>query len=118
MNELMLDTANLEELEYGLSMWPVVGVTSNPSILKKSTWRYPSKLLIMGDASDCRITYYPFTSSDGKKRMRPRHSNGCNILFGDGHVAWMSKADIPDQARQSCYQKAFYHPQCPTSEWY
>ena len=35
MNELMLDTANLEELEYGLSMWPVSGVTSNPSILKK-----------------------------------------------------------------------------------
>ncbi len=35
MNELMLDTANLGELEYGLSMWPVVGVTSNPSILKK-----------------------------------------------------------------------------------
>ena len=34
MNELMLDTANLEELEYGLSMWPVSGVTSNPSILK------------------------------------------------------------------------------------
>ena len=35
MNELMLDTANLEELEYGLSMWPISGVTSNPSILKK-----------------------------------------------------------------------------------
>ena len=95
-----------------------VNEDKNPSILKKSTWRYPSKLLIMGDASDCRITYFPFSSSDGKKRMRPRHSNGCNILFGDGHVTWMSKADIPDQARQSCYQKAFYHPQSSTSEWY
>ena len=31
----MLDTANIEELEYGIRAWPVVGVTSNPSILKK-----------------------------------------------------------------------------------
>ena len=35
MNELMLDTANLDELRYGLSNWPISGVTSNPSILKK-----------------------------------------------------------------------------------
>lgn len=35
MNELMLDTANLEELKFGLAHWPVSGVTSNPSILKK-----------------------------------------------------------------------------------
>lgn len=35
MYELMLDTANLAELEYGLSAWPICGVTSNPSILKK-----------------------------------------------------------------------------------
>lgn len=35
MYELMLDTANLTELEAGLSAWPVCGVTTNPSILKK-----------------------------------------------------------------------------------
>lgn len=35
MYELMLDTANLEELEEGMESWPVVGVTSNPSILKR-----------------------------------------------------------------------------------
>lgn len=33
--ELMLDTANLEEIRYGLTNWPICGVTSNPSILKK-----------------------------------------------------------------------------------
>ncbi len=33
--ELMLDTANLSEIEYGLKNWPICGVTSNPSILKK-----------------------------------------------------------------------------------
>jgi hypothetical protein len=31
----MLDTANLAELEAGLAAWPICGVTSNPSILKK-----------------------------------------------------------------------------------
>ena len=35
MYELMLDTANLEELTKGINDWPVVGVTSNPSILKR-----------------------------------------------------------------------------------
>jgi len=34
MYELMLDTANLDELKAGIEAWPVVGVTSNPSILK------------------------------------------------------------------------------------
>lgn len=33
--ELMLDTANLEKLEYYLDIYPICGVTSNPSILKK-----------------------------------------------------------------------------------
>lgn len=35
MYELMLDTANLSELETGLVDFPVCGVTTNPSILKK-----------------------------------------------------------------------------------
>ncbi len=35
MYELMLDTANIEDLRRGISDWPIVGVTSNPSILKR-----------------------------------------------------------------------------------
>lgn len=35
MTELMLDTANLDELKFGLFTYPISGVTSNPSILKK-----------------------------------------------------------------------------------
>ena len=92
---------------------------TNPAIRKKSSWRFPSKLLIMGDASDCRISYVPFSSSNGKKRMRPRHSNGCNVLFADGHVAWMRSADIPDNNRWGeCYRKAFFYPLSATDEWY
>ena len=34
MYELMLDTMNLRDIEQGLRDWPVVGITSNPSILK------------------------------------------------------------------------------------
>ena len=33
--ELMLDTANLAEIKAGLANWPICGITSNPSILKK-----------------------------------------------------------------------------------
>ncbi len=32
--EIMLDTANLEEIEKGLEFFPITGVTSNPTILK------------------------------------------------------------------------------------
>lgn len=33
--ELMFDTANLDEIEYYSTIFPITGVTSNPSILKK-----------------------------------------------------------------------------------
>lgn len=36
MYELMLDTADLTSLKSGLAAWPICGVTSNPSILKKA----------------------------------------------------------------------------------
>jgi len=35
MYELMLDTADVRELENGMAAWPVSGVTTNPSILSK-----------------------------------------------------------------------------------
>src|SRR5574344_775501 len=33
--EFMLDTANLENITQGLEIYPIIGVTTNPSILKK-----------------------------------------------------------------------------------
>ncbi|NBK20886.1 MAG: fructose-bisphosphate aldolase, partial [Spirochaetia bacterium] len=33
--ELMLDTANLQEIERGISLYPISGVTTNPSIIKE-----------------------------------------------------------------------------------
>lgn len=35
MYELMLDTVNLNDITEGIKKWPIVGITSNPSILKK-----------------------------------------------------------------------------------
>ena len=35
MYEFLLDTADLSDLTRYLTEWPVVGVTTNPSILKK-----------------------------------------------------------------------------------
>lgn len=35
-NELMLDTVNIEEIKSGIKSWPISGITSNPSILKKA----------------------------------------------------------------------------------
>ena len=92
----------------------------DPAIRKKTRWRYPSQLLIMGDASDCRICTTPFTSSTGKKRMRPRHNNGCNILFADGHVAWFRSSEIPDQRLNGsgCAKMGFFYPLSTTGAWY
>lgn len=35
MYELMLDTANLSDIREGIAAWPISGVTTNPSILRK-----------------------------------------------------------------------------------
>ena len=86
---------------------------------RRSSWRFPSKLMIMADASDRGIDYYALSSTDGKKRMRPRHKNGCNVLFGDSHVEWLSASVIPDETfRPGSKDKAFYEPKDTTGEWY
>jgi len=87
---------------------------------RKNRWRFPSRLMIMGDASDCAINFNTTSSEGGEKqRMRPWHSGGCNVVFGDGHHEWLRVSIIPDNKRWSgCYKKAFFYPISDTPEWY
>ena len=92
-----------------------------PSYLRKRTrWRFSSKLMLMGDASGCGINFNPTSSEAGEsQRMRPWHSGGCNVLFGDGHLEWLRVSVIPDNKRWSgCYKKAFFYPISDTPDWY
>ena len=95
--------------------------TTYPTYLRrKNRWRFPSKLMIMGDASDCAINFNTTSSEGGEKqRMRPWHSGGCNVVFADGHLEWLRVSVIPDNKRwPECRKKAFFYPISDTPEWY
>jgi len=86
---------------------------SKPQLRKKTRWKHISILMIMADASSCGIDIYPITGKAGAEtmRMRPRHNNGCNILFGDNHVEWRHESKIPDKNRRTDSEaKAFFNP--------
>ena len=95
-------------------------VGKNPTLRKISAWRYPSRLLTMGESVTVGIYYYAFSSSTfdaTQKKMKVRHSGKATILFGDGHVSRLAFAEIPDEGLYSCYKKAFWHPLSPTPLW-
>ena len=97
------------------------GSGGNPLIRKITAWRYPSQLLNMGDAITPTISYAAFsdtTYTADQRKMQARHANGCNILFGDGHVGFLKRAAIPDQKIANVYRKAFWYPLAPTASWY
>ena len=92
--------------------------TASLRSMKTTAWRYPSRLMTWADASSDQVHYYCFDRDSGKQQMDARHSNGCNILFGDGHVNYMKRAQIPNQKYVSCYTKAFYHSLAESPAWY
>ena len=92
--------------------------TASLRSMKTTSWRFPSRLMTMADASCDQVHYYAFTSSSGKQRMAARHNDGCNILFGDGHVSYLKRSEIPDQGKQSVWEKAFYDSQSTTNAWF
>ncbi len=50
------------------------------------------------DAPDGRVAHpYQPATADGKRVIPdPRHNNGVNVLFADGHVRWMKAKDLDD----------------------
>ncbi|MBQ9336276.1 MAG: prepilin-type N-terminal cleavage/methylation domain-containing protein [Lentisphaeria bacterium] len=95
--------------------------TTYPTYLRrKNRWRFPSRLMIMGDASDIGINFVTTSSEGGEgQRIRPWHNGGCNVLFADGHLDWLRTSVIPDNKRwPGCRLKAFFYPVSETSDWY
>ena len=89
-------------------------------IRKSSLWRHPSRLLIMGDALTILVSFQDvFTSTTfaaDQKKMKARHSEGVNILFGDGHVGYRKQNAVPDERiNWNAYKKAFWHPLSTTA---
>ena len=86
----------------------------NPGIRKSNRWRYPSKLLNMGDSLTPSIGFsyvFPGNNNDSadQTKMKARHADGVNILFGDGHVGYRKPGEVPDHKISSCYDKAFWY---------
>ena len=94
------------------------GPKANPRLRKVTSWRFPSVLLAMGDSITPTISHSAFsdkTYTADQRKMQARHANGCNILFGDGHVGYMKRGAIPDQANANVYRKAFWYPAAETA---
>ena len=75
---------------------------------KLSTLRYPTQLIMLADCSyipdntppelvqddpDCNL--WPEGRLKGGGHLSPRHSNGANLAFCDGHVKWRRYENIP-----------------------
>ena len=104
---------------YFISYWS--GPKADPRLRKRTAWRYPSGLFIMGDSITPTVSYNAFhdTTYTGDQRMMDaRHAGGCNILFADGHVNFLKQAAIPDQKFVNVYRKAFWYPAAETASWY
>jgi len=92
---------------------------SHPEYRNKLKWRHPTKLMVLGDSSDYTIHTASLTRANGQTRMRPRHNDGANVLFGDGHLEWLRKSLIPDQNNwPGSNDKAFFNPRSNTGDWY
>ena len=98
------------------------GPGKTPRLRKRTAWRFPSSLLIMGDSITPTISYSAFHSTTytaDQRKMEARHAGGCNILFGDGHVSFLKQAAIPDNDVTSGVNKqAFWYPLAETAAWY
>lgn len=93
-----------------ISLWYA---KSNPLLLKRTVYRFPSQLLIMGESINNAVEYYPFSKPERGKPISVRHGGGnvANILFGDLHVAPRRRSEIPDVTYNSgCHLKAFWNP--------
>ena len=96
------------------------GGSKKPEKRKSNLWRYPSRLLVMGDALTGIITHTDvFTSTTfavDMKKMKARHSEGVNILFGDGHVGYRKRGAVPDNRINSgASSGAFWAPLSTTA---
>jgi prepilin-type N-terminal cleavage/methylation domain-containing protein/prepilin-type processing-associated H-X9-DG protein len=80
--------------DYGMNFYTHnwIRVTSGKWI-KQNQLKYPATKCAMVDADR------PGTSARyaavGTIYMNPRHNNGCNFLFDDGHVEWLHYNNIP-----------------------
>ena len=108
----------------GYNFWFRYGtgqVPDNPRLIKRTAFKFPTTLLMMGDSITRMISYDTFTDAStggDHKKMSARHSNRANILFADGHVESWQKERIPDQG-ENCtrsWKQAFYYPLSTTSK--
>ena len=85
---------------------------------KRTSWRYPSMLMLMTDSitpTVGTVTFYDTTDSGDQRLMDARHSGGVNLLFGDGHVGYLKQGAVPGTDTGSY---AFWNPVSKKASWF
>ncbi len=91
------DTCDWYATAYGMNLCVCGYKTWNPDIwhcLKYSQIKKPSTNIWVVDVNDWYYTHY-YGTGHGGYLIVGRHSEGANILFCDGHCAWVKYDKIP-----------------------
>ncbi len=86
---------------YGWSAWQIgAGQYTLLSSVSDAQLTHPAESIVMGDTQQCyRMTgQLNYVSSDNDRPIDPRHNDGANFLFADGHVKFNkpSAVQYPD----------------------
>lgn len=82
-------TNNAREYGYGYS------AKVYASSLKPTRFKHPSELCVVSESY--AMPYVQTFTTSGSSPMEFRHNGGVNVLFGDFHVNWKHRKDIPDE---------------------
>ena len=77
-------------IKYGLN-------TTLPNNTSLGTILYPAQTILVCDTEGTgsyACFYYAYTGPSAPRYMGPRHNEGCNIAFADGHAKWMASTAI------------------------
>lgn len=76
---------------------------------KRTRFRFPSILLVLGDSNARKVSWANTPASYHMKlKMRHNGMRGTNVLFGDGHIKMLLEQEVPNDA--AYYKKGFWNP--------
>ena len=74
---------------YTFNAYAISWQYNTPTYVKNLQVRSPSRCVLAGEGIEFSRPAWPDGAWESSY-MRPRHNGGCNVLFVDGHISWLS----------------------------